>query len=558
MNTLEKAPLLAARSSLKFQDAAIEKLNLSDDDFSFIDKKTQSIKFKKQIYIPFDVSKNTHLKGLNLCVYKGTNTKSFVVHYWYNKKSKLHVLGKYIPGVFTTKHCSEKLFELFKSHTNNGLWIKDPLETEKESKRLIPKDKILAAQELTICEVIEEYLKAGMPKIQKGGKLGSRTAYHIGVYLIGYNKRLKVLKFQPTLDNDNEIIFKPKMWGLGKKRKNANPTNFDELFERYPSGNETQMIKGKVIESSLYDSDFAKTAIKNLSQGDIRRFISKYTYGTQKHWITVFNYLWAFAVQRGFLGDAPGINPTLNYKINKERVKDFAPTRYKKVIFSKEITQVIWEELTRNETRLKFPFASECLALMLQTGLREEEALRIKKKDLLDSEGNNSKFITVAISKLGKVETIPITERVKIVLNMLDEITKRPGYQWIKFVPWLFCTPKFRTKNFEIYRDTDKGQSYINSVNTRLGTCTNCWVYVREQIKKRIPNFVGSPKNFRKNYASAANKVLKNPSETIRLTRHQLTSTLEKHYIGQDQTQSMENAEKVSEDFFDFIKVKVS
>jgi len=81
MNTLEKAPLLASRSTLKFQDAAIEKLNLNDDDFSFIDKKTQSIKFKKQIYIPFDVSKNTHLKGLNLCVYKGTNTKSFVVHY---------------------------------------------------------------------------------------------------------------------------------------------------------------------------------------------------------------------------------------------------------------------------------------------------------------------------------------------------------------------------------------------------------------------------------------------------------------------------------------------
>jgi hypothetical protein len=34
-----------------------------------LDKKTQSIKFKKQIYIPFDVSKNTHLKGLKLCVF---------------------------------------------------------------------------------------------------------------------------------------------------------------------------------------------------------------------------------------------------------------------------------------------------------------------------------------------------------------------------------------------------------------------------------------------------------------------------------------------------------
>ena len=550
MNSIEKHSPLATRSLLKFQDAAIDKLKLHDDDFSYVDKATQTIKLKKQIYIPFDVSKNTHLKGLKLCVFKNTNTKSFVVQYWYSQKPKLHVIGKFIPGVFTTKHCSEKLFEIFKSHTDNGLWIKDPLQTEKDSKRLVPKEQIQAAQNKTICEVIEEYFKAGMPKIQKGGYLASRTASHIGVYLIGYNKRIKVIKFQPTLDNDNEFIFKPKMWGLGKKRRNANPTNFDELFQRYPSGNAEQMLKGKVIECSLYDAAFGKTLIKDLTQGDIRRFISKYTYGTQKHWIAVFNYLWAFAVQRGFLGDAPGVNPTLNYNINKERVKDFAPTKNKKVIFSKDETQIIWEELINEQTRLKFPFAAECLALMLLTGLREEEALRVKKKDLSD------RHITVQISKIGTTQTIPITPEVRVVLNMLDEITKRPGNQWINFVPWIFCTPKFRTKNFETYKDTPKGMNYINSVNTRLGNCSNCWMYVREQIVKRLPNFVGSPKNFRKNYASAANKILKNPSETIRLTRHQMTSTLEKHYIGNDVSQNMENAERVSAEFFDFIKLK--
>ena len=108
MNTVEKA--------LKFQDAAIEKLNLLDDDYSYIEKKTQSIKLKKQIYIPFDVSKNTHLKGLKLCVFRETKTKTFVVNYWFNNKSKLFVLGKFIPGVFTTKHCSEKLFEIINPH----------------------------------------------------------------------------------------------------------------------------------------------------------------------------------------------------------------------------------------------------------------------------------------------------------------------------------------------------------------------------------------------------------------------------------------------------------
>lgn len=552
MNKEEKHLILEAPKTIKFSDTAIEKFNPSEDEFAYTDKQVGKIKFKKQIYIPFSVDKNTHLKGLKLCVFRSTNTKSFVVQYWYNKKANYHVLGKFISGLFTTKHCSDKLFELVKTHTENGLWVIDPAQTQLDKKRLLPKEKIMSAQNKTICEVIEEYMKSGMPKIQKGGFLGSRTASHIAVYLIGYNKRFKVLKFQPTLENDNQIIFKPKMWGLGNKRKNANPINFDELFNRYPSGIEQQILKGKVVERSLYDSDFGKTEIKLLTQGDIRRFISKYTYGTQKHWIACFNNLWAFAVQRGFLGDVPPINPTLNYNINKERVKNFAPTKYKKIIFSKEETQIIWEHLINDQTRLKFPFATECLALMLLTGLREQEALRIKKHDVSD------KLITVRISKIGTTQTIPITAAVRVVLNMIDEINKRPGNQWVSFVPWLFGTPRFRTKDFEIYKETDKGKNYINSFNTRLGNVQNCWMYVREEIKKKLPQFVGSPKNFRKNYASAANKTLKNPSETIRLTRHTMTSTLEKHYIGEDQEQNMENANRVSADFFDFIKIKVA
>jgi hypothetical protein len=37
-----------------------------------------------------------------------------------------------------------------------------------------------------------------------------------------------------------------------------------------------------------------------------------------------------------------------------------------------------------------------------------------------------------------------------------------------------------------------------------------------------------------------------------------MTSTLEKHYIGEDQEQNMENANRVSAEFFDFIKIKVA
>ncbi|NCU53553.1 MAG: hypothetical protein EBX74_04650, partial [Candidatus Fonsibacter lacus] len=138
MNTEQKAALLKSVKTIKFSDNAIEKFSLTDDDFVYTDLATQKIKFKKQIYIPFSVEKNTHLKGLKLCVFRNTITKSFVVQYWFNKKANYYVLGKFIPGVFTTKHCSEKLFELVKSHTDNGLWVVDPVQTELDKKRLIP------------------------------------------------------------------------------------------------------------------------------------------------------------------------------------------------------------------------------------------------------------------------------------------------------------------------------------------------------------------------------------------------------------------------------------
>jgi hypothetical protein len=97
MNVEKKHLLSSSPKTIKFSDTAIEKFNLTEDDFAYTNQIEQKIKFKKQIYVPFSVDKNTHLKGLKLCVFKNTNTKSFIVQYWYNQKPKLYVLGKFIP-----------------------------------------------------------------------------------------------------------------------------------------------------------------------------------------------------------------------------------------------------------------------------------------------------------------------------------------------------------------------------------------------------------------------------------------------------------------------------
>jgi integrase len=188
---------------------------------------------------------------------------------------------------------------------------------------------------------------------------------------------------------------------------------------------------------------------------------------------------------------------------------------------------------------------------MLLSGLREQEAIRIKKIDVKKREN----IIVIKVSKLGTTQSIIITPSIRLVLNMIDEIAKRPGYQWVNFVPWLFCTPNFRTKDFEVYKDTEQGKSYINSAATAFKHTRRCWNYVKAEILKSYPNFKGSPKNFRKNYASATQKITKNSSDTIRLTRHTQASTLERFYIGEDQEYNAEIANKVDSEFFDFIKL---
>ena len=117
-----------------------------------------------------------------------------------------------------------------------------------------------------------------MPKIKRGGYLSARSAKSMAVYLIGYNKRFNVLKFQPTLNNDLEIIFKPRMWGKRGQRKNSNPTNFDELFKKYPPGIEEHIQSKKVFDRSIYDSQWGRKLLKDFTHGDIRRILSKYSY----------------------------------------------------------------------------------------------------------------------------------------------------------------------------------------------------------------------------------------------------------------------------------------
>ena len=118
---------------IRFRDEVINKIK--KDNFIFGKK--------RDFFIPFIVSKDSHQKGLKLRVYKGSvkdksTRKVFYIQYWFNGKSAKLKLGDYTQR-FGVKECDDYLIELHKTHTDSktGYWLKDPSITKKDEQRLV-------------------------------------------------------------------------------------------------------------------------------------------------------------------------------------------------------------------------------------------------------------------------------------------------------------------------------------------------------------------------------------------------------------------------------------
>ena len=122
---------------LVLNDKTIERLKIQDLEFSYQDKQG-IIKHKDRIYIPFNVAKKSLLKGLTICIHRSTGNKTFNIRFWFKKKSKNLPLGKFVLGIYGIKQVEDKLFSIVKDHTNEkGVWIKDPVITERDKTRVI-------------------------------------------------------------------------------------------------------------------------------------------------------------------------------------------------------------------------------------------------------------------------------------------------------------------------------------------------------------------------------------------------------------------------------------
>ena len=99
-------------------DDKIVKEHISDWSYEIKDDQGNTIIKQKgnRSYTPFNVDKNSRLKGFNLCERKdkkGNRTgKYFCVHYKFNGVSKYHILGQFKPGIYQVKQAQDDLIEI--------------------------------------------------------------------------------------------------------------------------------------------------------------------------------------------------------------------------------------------------------------------------------------------------------------------------------------------------------------------------------------------------------------------------------------------------------------
>jgi len=297
--------------SLPFRDSSIESIKKTNTEFG-------SAIYK---WFKFDVSKDTSLKGLLLRFAKSTGNKVFVINFWYEGRGQYYTIGQF-PNI-RCKDVEKICLKLTETHQDNrGLWIKSPLQTRADEKRLIPKKDTSLPAGKTVNEVLESYCGAdeeeghrGFLKDIKQGYKTSKSAKTIFRCMAGYNKRQSMVTFEDDINGYCVRKFIP-----NKHLRVMAPKTWRDLFRKYPPGHgvlkdreyynrrkkQTYTIPASK-NKSIYDSSLGKSLIEKLTPGDIEDWCKDLTsMEVKKDYVKCFSSLWFWARKRGWLGTNPG------------------------------------------------------------------------------------------------------------------------------------------------------------------------------------------------------------------------------------------------------------
>ena len=523
------------KASIKFTNYAIDNFQ-----YDFTDTKGKSGAVKLE---------NSGVKGLKLFQYKKSKKKYFIQQFWLDGKSDYWTVGEFRPDVYGIKECREEANEMMKTHTSSeGLWNKNPKITKKHKKDRITKAELANRKMLTVREAIVKLCEANFPKISRQGTLTGQSIVRVALPLIGYNKRTKHLVHADDAFGNGSIGFK-----ACKQYNTVAPTDWADLFAKFPPGHGcTNFINGKkTIGVSMYDHDFGKYLIEELTPGTINTFLDEIPRGwaTKKNMIDALQVLWANS--KKYMGPDRPPNPTTREALDIKTfdVSKGKNSKYNRRKFTPAELQKMW--LSLQKLSLKHPFQAECLMLMMVCGRRNTECLKIRK-DMVFPKGNkNNEFgmdniilLPATMTKNRQDSFITITEPVQFVLDRLEQLYLRPKLMKYRFIPHLFPTTKSTPKSW-LDQDGNIKREYVNSRRTRLVDIRECWNSMMNDTGLR--NIV--PRMLRKTYASMSVKKLKTSATARKLTGHVKASTLDIHYDIHNQEEIRDYADQVAETF---------
>ena len=513
---------------LKFTDYAIEKYTSSF-----------GVPSKYRVYTPFDVSKHTILKGLKLCQFFKTKKKFFVLRYWFNNQYKSITIGEFKPGIFGVRGCEDKVYEIARAHQDHkGRWVKDPMATIHNEQTKITKAVIEESQKLSINEVIIRLCKANFPKAKREGRLTADSIQKKVKDLIGWNWRTRHLLYLDDRRGHGQVHFKANF-----HKRTAKPDDWDDLFKKFPVGH--GIIKDKKFnpnnERSVFDSDLGKLVIDELNTGIVKRYIEQRdrSFGKKKNMLDTFKTLWAFAKDNNCFGDIIPQDPTKDITFKRPEVSRSPGTIYNDRRFTDQEIRLMFNWLTTPENYERYPFQAEIILLMMITGRRAEETMKIRKT-MIDYD-NGLITLPSSITKARKTEYIDITPPVAKVLKQIQVHTngKHKAY---RFLDWLFPTTRINKK--KLHEDY-----YIRSDQCRTKEIRGCWNAMMKDL-----NMEGAPKMLRKTFSSIAKIELGTTSKARALTGHEQDSTLDIHYDKTNRAKAREYAHQVAK-LFNFDKV---
>jgi hypothetical protein len=529
---LEQVEIKQTRSS-------VEPIRFTENAINKVRKENYVFGKRPNLYIPFEVSKDSHLKGLKLRIYKGApgqkdTKKVFYLQFWFGGKADKHSIGQYNQR-FGVRECDEYLINLVKTHTDSKtrFWIKDPNETKRDEKRLIEKPDTTITAGKSINDVIEDYCKGGF---EKDNKVGSRTSKSCQIwlrYMAGYNNRQLLVEFEDNDDGEAIATFK-----ANKHLRINAPRDWQDLFRKYPPGRgvkkdrqyynrrkkHTYTISASK-NKSIYDSDLGKSLIEDLKPGDIEHWLKDVSSGTIKeNYLKVFISLWIWARKKGWLGTNPGACPiSLKTVYIKKELKKSDP--YKDVaIEDLKILEIFWE--SSEELSKEFPWAAELHQFLLTTSIRKTEAMKYKKEYI--NWETMTYVVPKGIAKNRKYKIQPITPELELLFRNILSIGERPGLEYyrMKDHPWLFGTTKSSAAKYFSKEFKQSHKSHLRTDETYTPRLRELMRYKAED-----PNLLYAPKILRKSYITLSQKVHKGRSDITALTsRHEDLSQIGRSY----------------------------